>query len=118
MTKPAVTLIATLVLGLSGIASSPAKAAGFGYYVASPTYGYQVVASNSYYPSQIYGGGFQKVYYPVTTTVNTWDSDHEWHDTSHFDYHPAELIQHGNHFHYQPAHYDYHQTGHWHHLHP
>jgi len=36
-----------------------------------------------------------------------------WHNTSHYDYHPAEIRRHGNHYHYQPGHYDYHQTGHW-----
>ncbi|GAA5507779.1 hypothetical protein [Novipirellula caenicola] len=38
-----------------------------------------------------------------------------YHDTSHWDYHPTEIIRHGNHFHVQPGHYDWHQTGHWHH---
>ena len=36
-----------------------------------------------------------------------------WHDTSHYDYHPPEFRRHGNHFHYQPGHYDFHQTGHF-----
>jgi hypothetical protein len=37
-----------------------------------------------------------------------------WHDTSHFDYHPGYFAPHGNHFHYVPGHYHFHQTGHYH----
>ncbi len=36
-----------------------------------------------------------------------------WHNTSHYDYHPAQIVPHGNHFHVQPGHYDRHQTGHF-----
>lgn len=38
-----------------------------------------------------------------------------YHDTSHLDYHPTQIIPHGNHYHVQPGHYDLHRTGHWHH---
>lgn len=38
-----------------------------------------------------------------------------YHDTTHLDYHPPELIRHGNHYDIQPGHYDVHRTGHWHH---
>ena len=37
-----------------------------------------------------------------------------YHNTSHYDYHPGGFQQHGNHFHYVPGHYDFHQTGHYH----
>ena len=36
-----------------------------------------------------------------------------WHNTSHYDFHPGQYVQHGNHSHYVPGHYDFHQTGHW-----
>lgn len=26
----------------------------------------------------------------------------------HYDYHPGQLVRHGNHYHYQPGHYHYH----------
>ena len=42
---------------------------------------------------------------------------HSWHSTTHYDYHSGQLNRHGNHFHYQPGHYDRHRTGHWHHNH-
>jgi|SRR5690606_37000778 len=38
-----------------------------------------------------------------------------WHDTSHYDYHPGGWQRHYDHYHYVPGHYDWHQTGHWHH---
>lgn len=34
-----------------------------------------------------------------------------WHDTTHRDYHPGSSRQHGNHYDYQPSHYDVHRTG-------
>jgi len=37
-----------------------------------------------------------------------------WHDTSHYDYHPTQVIPHRNHYHVVPGHYDYHRSGHWH----
>ena len=37
-----------------------------------------------------------------------------FHDTTHLDYHPPQLVPHGNHFDVQPGHYDVHRTGHWH----
>src|SRR5688500_115038 len=30
---------------------------------------------------------------------------HVWHDTSHWDYHPGELVPHYDHYHYIPSHY-------------
>jgi hypothetical protein len=30
------------------------------------------------------------------------------------DYHPGYSWRHGNHFHYEPGHYDLHRDGHWH----
>lgn len=37
-----------------------------------------------------------------------------WHDTSHYDYRPTQVIPHRDHYHVIPGHYDYHRTGHWH----
>ena len=56
-------------------------------------------------------------YYPSNRGWG-WGSAHSWHDTSHWDYHPPQLVPHGNHFHVQPGHYDWHQDGHWDHHHP
>lgn len=38
-----------------------------------------------------------------------------FHDTTHLDYHPPQIIRHRRHFHVQPGHYDVHRSGHWHH---
>ena len=37
----------------------------------------------------------------------------DWHNTSHYDYHPGQYVRHGNHLDYQPAHYDWHPEGHY-----
>jgi hypothetical protein len=38
---------------------------------------------------------------------------YDWHNTSHYDYHPGGYQRHYNHYDYVPGHYDYHRTGHW-----
>lgn len=38
---------------------------------------------------------------------------YHWHDTSHWDYHPTQIVPHGNHYHVVPGHYHWHQDGHW-----
>ena len=40
-------------------------------------------------------------------------SHYDWHDTSHYDFHPGGFERHRNHYHYVPPHYDYHRDGHW-----
>jgi hypothetical protein len=37
----------------------------------------------------------------------------DWHNTSHYDYHPGGYQRHYNHYDYVPGHFDYHRTGHW-----
>jgi hypothetical protein len=37
-----------------------------------------------------------------------------WHDTSHYDYHPATVRRHWGHYDYVPGHYHLHRTGHPH----
>ncbi len=36
-----------------------------------------------------------------------------YHNTTHFDYHPTEVVRHRNHLDVQRGHYDLHRTGHW-----
>jgi len=61
-------------------------------------YGYGNCGYNNY--NTYYGGG--------------WGGGQAyWHDTTHLDYHPAELIRHRGHYHYQPGHFDLHEEGHW-----
>ena len=37
----------------------------------------------------------------------------DWHDTTHWDYHPGYVVPHGNHYDYVPGHYHLHRDGHW-----
>ncbi|TWT51433.1 hypothetical protein Pla22_42110 [Rubripirellula amarantea] len=66
----------------------------------------------------IHNGGGHHVYpqphVPSYPSYPTPGFGHQYHDTTHLDYHAPSLQRHGNHFHYQPGHYDVHQTGHWH----
>ena len=75
-----------------------------GYQSYRPSYGY-----NSYRPS--YGVGIGS----HSSNFGHGYSGGYYHDTSHYDYHPTEIIRHGNHYDVQPGHYDLHQTGHYHH---
>lgn len=81
------------VMGLM-VAGSAVSEAGHGWYGGNSYYG-------GYGVSGVYGG----YGYGYSPSV--------WHNTGHWDYHPGQFVQHGNHFHYQPGHYDYHNTGHW-----
>ncbi|WP_145061965.1 hypothetical protein [Adhaeretor mobilis] len=38
---------------------------------------------------------------------------YDYHDTSHYDWHPTEVRRHGNHYDVQPGHWDFHREGHW-----
>lgn len=38
---------------------------------------------------------------------------YDWHDTSHYDFHPGGYQRHYDHYDYVPAHYDYHSQGHY-----
>jgi hypothetical protein len=90
-----------LVLGVLAVGAS---AQGFGY-----SFGYG--GQNHYrynYGGNPYGG---LVYNQRWCPPGGYG---QWHNTSHWDYHPGSFQRHRNHFHYVPGHYDYHQTGHWH----
>jgi hypothetical protein len=40
-------------------------------------------------------------------------SHYDWHDTSHYDFHPGGYVRHYDHYDYVPSHYDFHREGHW-----
>jgi hypothetical protein len=87
-------IIAACALFGAMFAGSTADAQWWGYREYRPTYsGYWYQAPSYWY---------QQPYY------------RQWHDTSHWDYHQPQVVPHGNHYHVQPGHYDYHQDGHWH----
>lgn len=66
---------------------------------------YSQTVHRAFYPQQTYWGG-------------GWGGAHQWHDTSHYDYHPTQYRWHNGHIDVTPGHYDWHQTGHVDHLHP
>jgi hypothetical protein len=59
-----------------------------------------------------YRGGYGHAHYQSVFRP-TWGPHYDWHDTSHYDYHPGEYVPHRNHYHYVPGHYDLHREGHW-----
>ena len=104
MNKSLLVLAAIAAFGLASVTTRPAKAGGFGLHFAGPGYHFDIGPAHHY--NTFYGG-------------DCWGlgSSHQWHNTSHYDYHPGEWIPYGNDFDYQPGHYDFHRSGHWDHLH-
>lgn len=98
----AFTLAAAMGLVLAGSDSAQAGGCGFGRYGG---FGY------GGYGRPLYG---QNLYYGNTWNAGYGGTHLHWHDTSHFDYVPPRIIDHGNHYHVQPGGYLWHQTGHWH----
>ena len=69
--------------------------------------------NGGYYGGRSYYGG-SRYYDRGFNNSNYYGRGNGWHDTSHYDYHPTTVVPHGDHYHVQPGHYDYHQSGHWH----
>jgi len=59
----------------------------------------------------IYGGGYSYGNGGFNLSIG---SGSRWHDTSHYDYHPATVRRHRGHLDYVPAYYDFHRSGHRH----
>jgi len=92
-----------------GTFASPAQAGDFAIHFGGP--GYHVDIGRPH-DGRAYYGGHRAVRYGG---YGNYGHGHgEWHDTSHYDYHPGEVVRHRNHFHYVPGHYDFHETGHYH----
>jgi hypothetical protein len=58
------------------------------------------------------GGGYGHARYQSYYQPG-WGSHYDWHDTTHYDYHPGQYVPHYNHYDYVPGHYDLHRSGHW-----
>jgi hypothetical protein len=84
-----------------------AKAGDFGLHFAGP--GYHVDIGRTHH-RRAYRSGNRTLGYG---RPGYYGGHHHWHDTSHYDYHPGELVRHRNHYHYVPGHYDFHETGHY-----
>ena len=70
----------------------------YGNSVCPPNYGLNVYGHHGLYRGGVHS--YRHGYY---------------HGTTHFDYHPPEVYRHGNHYDFQPGHYDLHRSGHYHH---
>ena len=93
-------LASVAAVGILLVATSSSEAGGVHYGYGGThhgVHGHHNHGFGGYAPS--YG-----CYYP---------SYPQWHDTSHYDWHPGGFVPHGNHYHYVPGHYDLHRTGHW-----
>jgi hypothetical protein len=105
-------LIGALSLVIAfGAMSRPAEARDIGLHISGPGYHFDFGRPHhrtSYYSG--YGGGYGSYY---DSCYGGYGGG--WHDTSHYDYHPGEVVRHRNHYHYVPGHYDYHQDGHFDH---
>lgn len=100
-------LILGTALALFVMTTGDARADHWG---CNSRYGYNYAPQSRYYSAPSYGyNNFNRSYYGGHGNLG----GSHWHDTSHWDYHPTQIVPHGNHYHVQPGHYDYHQTGHW-----
>lgn len=94
------------VVGMFLVASGSSEAGGHGYHGGSGYFGGHGCNTG-------YGYGWGGSYTPVYQTYPSFGYP-QWHNTSHWDYHPGGYVPHGNHVDYVPGHWDYHQTGHLH----
>lgn len=73
----------------------------------APQYRYVPQTYGGYGEYGGFGGGYHTTYYP------SHRSHVDWHDTTHYDYHPSGFQPHYDHYDYVPGHYDVHRSGHW-----
>ncbi len=72
-------------------------------------------------PRHVYGHSVHRPSYGVRVyghhvpRVHGYGHHGYYHDTTHLDYHPPTFYRHGNHYDFQPGHYDVHHSGHYHH---
>jgi len=87
----------------TGVAEAAPGFRGFGIHIGARNVHLDIGQSHGYRTNSFYRSSYRA------------PSRHVWHNTSQFDYHPAQRVRHGNHIDYTPGHFDFHQTGHWDH---
>lgn len=104
---------AALIAAMTFVGTSEAEAGGFGIqlHVGHGHGGYGFVGRGNTYFNRGYIG--RQPYFSGYRGFNSFRQP-RYHDTSHYDYHPGTYVPHGNHLHYIPGHYHFHQEGHWH----
>jgi hypothetical protein len=112
-------VIGTAALMVAG--SNSAEAGGRVSIGYNPVYSFNRGYASGYGPAGLrYNGrnynrqfSYGHLHHDVNPWVNPGHGHYDWHNTSHWDYVPGGLQRHGNHFHYQPGGWIYHQDGHW-----
>lgn len=99
-----------LIAGLS-LAAPQNASAGIGISFGSRGNGHW---NSNHYGHDNYGyrsRGYDRGYngYGGYGFGNSWSGRS---NRGHYDYHPTTIVPHGNHFHVQPGHYDFHRGGH------
>lgn len=105
MTKHTIVGLVLLTILMIGIGAPAANAQGFhlsggGLHV---DLGYPH-ASHGYYSGWSHWGSRRAVV----------RGHRDWHDTTHYDFHPGQRVRHYGHVDYVPGHFDVHSSGHWH----
>ena len=108
---------ALVVAGLGFVGSETASAAwGVGYGYQSNGYGHQSYG-NPGYGYQNYGfqqnRGFAQPGYNNYNNYGGYRSGQYGNSSTHFDYVPPTITQHGNHLDRTPGHFDLHRGGHY-----
>ncbi len=92
---------------------------GFGLNGRSVYRGNVYRGGHHYSSNRVYGHSTRRLSYGTQRyghNCGHYGGHYGWyHDTTHLDYHAPQIYRHGNHWDYQPGHYDIHRTGHWHH---
>ena len=99
-------------IGLAGFGASQAQAGhpwGTGIHVGHNSLHYGHGSSHVVR----YSGLHNRLYYAPGAFGNVHGNHFDWHDTSHFDYHPGHYIFNGYSYQYVPGHWDFHNDGHW-----
>lgn len=122
--------VPVVALSMALLGDAPAaNAGGFSITVGSGGYGYggYGYGNSGYRYSSGYRGGHGRSGYnnghrafgpTVHPRVHSrYRSGYRGYTRPHYDYHAPSLVPHGNHYHYQPGHYDKHYGGHGHHRH-
>lgn len=94
--------------------TSTANAGGFSISIGNGGFGSGYGGYRSYRPS--YGGGYYNSYRPSYGAgyghVPSYQIPRYRSYRGHYDYHPTQVVPHGNHYDVYPGHYDYHRGGH------
>jgi len=100
-----------LIAALCGAGLTQELQAGHGH-----NHGHHNHGHNHHNHGSGWGGGYGNSWGYVSPGYGGYYGSYgRYHNTSHWDYHPTTIVPHRGHYHVIPGHYDWHNTGHWHH---